>query len=203
MPHYLLRLGKAKDLVTDVTPPEWVGESLCIAPWVVVRRAPVKNGLIPVGVRGKERKQRFAAYLPPGLVQEQISPERLAVARDWQKMRRSRFQQAIAALDVVKAIMERVSLSWGPVGSVGFELATGVPVVKPTSDLDLILRTPDEIPYETAHWLVRALEVVPVRVDVQIETAIGAVALTEYAGEGEKILLRTMNGPVLITREEL
>ena len=66
--HALLRVAAPDVLQCDTPPPEWVVQELRRAPWVVVRRASVREGLIPVGVRGAARCMRFAAWLPPGEV---------------------------------------------------------------------------------------------------------------------------------------
>ena len=47
---------------------------------------------------------------------------------------------ALAALARVAPILARRGHRWGPGGSVGFELATGVPTATASSDLDVILR---------------------------------------------------------------
>ena len=60
--HELLRVRDARDLVKGEALPAWVEESLGRVPWVVVRRALCRGGLIPVGVRGGLREQRFAAW---------------------------------------------------------------------------------------------------------------------------------------------
>ncbi|MCL2770469.1 MAG: hypothetical protein FWD42_10240, partial [Solirubrobacterales bacterium] len=68
--HSLLRIDCAAALLGASPPPGWVTEALLRAPWVVVRRAPLQDGLLPVGVRGAVRAARFAAWLPPGRVRD-------------------------------------------------------------------------------------------------------------------------------------
>src|SRR5271165_1672388 len=49
-------------------------------------------------------------------------------------------------------------LSWGPVGSVGFELATAFPAANCSSDLDLIIRLSDVLVPRIAEKVVEAIE---------------------------------------------
>src|SRR4029077_10897386 len=81
--HALLRIAAAEVLQCDTHLPEWVVQALRRAPWVVVRRASVREGLIPIGVRGAARSMRFAAWLPPGEVREAVNPRELAARRGW------------------------------------------------------------------------------------------------------------------------
>ena len=82
-----LRLSDPRDLVYRVPPPSWSHEALSRAPWVVVRRAPFENELIPVGVRGKNRSERFAAFAHAAAVVQCVSPEDLASCQAWREAR--------------------------------------------------------------------------------------------------------------------
>ena len=61
--HDLIRLREPIALTADGPAPSWVEPVLRRAPWVVVRRGPVRDGMMPVGVRGLTRSQRFAAFV--------------------------------------------------------------------------------------------------------------------------------------------
>src|SRR6266436_738111 len=80
--HDLLQILRGADLFCPEPYPLWVKHSLEQAPLVVVRRAEPLDGMIPVGVRGSLRNQRFGAYLAPKSVLRQIAPEQLAAARE-------------------------------------------------------------------------------------------------------------------------
>ncbi len=138
--HDLIRLRGPTALAADEPVPSWVEPALRRTPWVVVRRGHVREGLIPVGVRGMARSQRFAAFLAVSEVAERLSPEDLAAPRIVIEPGRMDAVPALAALSRVAPILSRRGYRWGPGGSVGFELATGVPTATPSSDLDLILR---------------------------------------------------------------
>ena len=100
------------------------------------------------------------------------------------------------------ALLRRFRMVWGPTGSVGFELATGDPVVQPTSDLDLLIRLPEWIGRDTAQALLGTLSThaaqTGVRLDAQLETPAGAVSLAEYAGSTRRVLLRNGGEPILV-----
>jgi len=200
IPHDLLRLSDPGDLVYPVPPPAWLHEALLRAPWVVVRRAPVENELIPVGVRGKNRSERFAAFAHAATVVQCVSPEELAFCQAWRKAPRREELPALRILPKIHVALQTLGLSWGPVGSVGFELATGFPAANCSSDLDLIIRMNDVLVPRVAEKLVAVIEDAGTRVDVLVETAAGAIALAEYARSEPNLLLRTVNGPRLIER---
>jgi hypothetical protein len=82
---------------------------------------------------------------------------------------------------------------------VGFELATGFPAATKDSDLDLLIRAPDELKRDLCRRVhIRLSAQVPVRTDVLIETRTGAIPLDEYARGDLQILLRSSNGPKLV-----
>jgi phosphoribosyl-dephospho-CoA transferase len=196
-PHDLLRLPGARVLPPDAPP--WATAALSVTPWVVVRRARTVGkapmGRIPVGVRGTSRSQRYATSVDPNDVIEVVQPEDLAhvmpgAGRELPVMR---------ALSAVRQVLDDTGLPWGPTGSVGFELATGIPTATAESDLDLLVRVAGgSLPVLAA--LHREFRALVVRVDCQIETHSGAVALAELAAGQSDVMLRTAAGPRLVPR---
>jgi phosphoribosyl-dephospho-CoA transferase len=196
-PHTLLRIADGAALLGPGPLPRWVSAALRCAPWVVVRRARAGR-LIPVGVRGAARAERFAAWIRADAVQECLRPAGLAARRRHLSAARGLQCPALAVLDAVDALMREHGLNWGPCGSVGFELASGVATVTAASDLDLTVETLKPLPLATAVALSAALAKLPVRLDVQLEGPHGAVALAEYAAGGRPLVLRTVEGPRLV-----
>ena len=196
-PHDLLRLADGAGISHEGQVPAWVPVSLARAPWVVVRRAPTTAGLVPVGVRGRARAERLAAFLAPTAAAARVTPEGLAVARGWRHAFRARWLGALRVLEAVDELFTFLGLAWGPTGSIGFELATGVAVAGPASDLDVVVRAPEPWSLAQARELVADLARLPVRVDTQLDTPTGAVVLGEYA-RGGRVLLRTPDGPKLV-----
>ena len=129
------------------------------------------------------------------------SPQLLAASRAWHRpYQGERRNPALTVLDEVAAIFTAHGHDgrWGPVGSVGFELATAVPSTTPSSDLDLVLQADEALTRSDAVRLHTELSRLPVRMDVLVETPLGAVALADYAAAPAATLLRTAHGPRLV-----
>jgi phosphoribosyl-dephospho-CoA transferase len=81
---------------------------------------------------------------------------------------------------------------------VGFELATGVPVVKPESDLDIVIYADRPIPAAIASALCGCANGLAAPVDIRVETPSSGFALREYTRNWPApILLRTAAGVML------
>lgn len=57
---------------------------------------------------------------------------------------------------------------WGPTGSVGFELASGVESVTAASDFDIVVRAPSFLSIKTAKVITKELLTVITKVDIQL-----------------------------------
>jgi phosphoribosyl-dephospho-CoA transferase len=197
-PHDLLRLATHAPAFADA--PAWVAAALLRAPWVVVRRAPHHGDAIPVGVRGSTRSERFGTWLHPRDVAHVVTPEDLRAAG------RSALPAfalpAFALLRAVTPLLDATGCVWGPTGSAGFELASGITTVTPASDLDLLMRAPEPLARERAAALFDALSDAArdaaARIDVQIETRDAAFSLGEFARSNLRVMLRSADGPKLV-----
>jgi phosphoribosyl-dephospho-CoA transferase len=172
---------------------------------VVVRRGRTQAGGIPVGVRGRTRAQRFAAWLAAADIAERRSPEEL-----WDsvenlpvsglacapKQTRPETVPALAALTRVAPLLALRGYRWGPGGSVGFELATGAATATASSDLDVILYQARRLEPDEACALQAALAeaAAPVRIDTLLETPRGGVSLADLAAAPTRVLVRTPDG---------
>jgi phosphoribosyl-dephospho-CoA transferase len=192
-PHDLLRLPGARVLPPDAPP--WAAAALSVTPWVVVRRASAPVDRIAVGVRGPSRSERYATSVDPANVCEVVEPEDLAHSLP----RAGRELAVMGALHTVRRILDDTGLPWGPTGSVGFELATGIPTATTESDLDLLVRISGGS-LSVLAVLHREFRALAVRMDCQIETPSGAVALAELVGGQSDVMVRTAAGPRLIPR---
>ena len=121
--HDLIRLREPSALTVDAPVPAWVEPALRRAPWVVVRRGHLRDGMIPVGVRGLARPQRFAAFLAVAEIADRLSPEDLTDSLCAINRAGTDAAPALAALARVAPILARRGHRWGPGGSVGFEIA--------------------------------------------------------------------------------
>jgi phosphoribosyl-dephospho-CoA transferase len=198
-PHDLLRL---RDLRQFEGEPAWVRPAFERAPYAVVRRALTADGFVAIGLRGVERSQRYATWAHLDEIEAVVPPEALALRSPLVERNALPVFTALAALrnDTGGALAEFV---WGPTGSAGFELATLAPTVTPSSDLDLLIRTPEKLPHESAVQLLNTLQAVAlatgIRVDAQLETPAGGVALAEWAANKARVMARHARGPQLIT----
>jgi phosphoribosyl-dephospho-CoA transferase len=197
--HVLIRLREPVALAVDGPMPSWVKPVLRRAPWVVVRRGHVRDGMTPVGVRGATRSERFAAFVTAAEMADWRAPEDLTGSGHALSRKRKASVPALAALDRVAVVLMREGYRWGPGGSVGFEIATGVATATSSSDLDLILRQDRRLELSQATDLLAALTraAAPARIDVALETPAGGVALAEFASRPAQVLVRTPCGPRL------
>jgi phosphoribosyl-dephospho-CoA transferase len=164
-------------------------------PWVVVRRGRISGELIPVGVRGSQRHERCEGFTRLSEVLESRRPDqlRLMLAEDSR-----RALQAFRTLCYLESHLVGLDMSWGPSGSVGYELASGMPAVRDDSDLDFILFAPRKLEISEALDLWRMISSAPGKVDALVETPFCGFSLEEFVTtSARKILLRTSNGRIL------
>lgn len=189
----------AHDLLWGMTPeqlpahaPSWVIESLGAGQPVVVRRALSAQGQVAVGVRGRLREQRHATVMSVDVISRCVKPEALChvlIDRDL---------PAVHALHQLRPLLDGCGWVWGVSGSAGFELASGIQALHEGSDLDLILRTPQPLVRSEAQELLKLLEAAVCPVDMQLQTPFGAVALREWAGSAQRVLLKTAGEACLV-----
>lgn len=191
-PHDLLRIAPSS--WSDA--PAWVEAALIRAPFAVVRRAPFSNGRIPIGLRGSTRSERFGTWVDENQVLNTTKPEDLLAIEPRRDL------PAFALLRQIIPICSATALPWGPTGSAGFELASGMPTLSETSDLDLVIRMPTPMRETDAtalfDTLTQAARTQHIRIDIQAETPNGAFSLAEYARPHRHILLRHADGPRLV-----
>jgi len=188
-PHDLLWGMPESGLPGDA--PQWALDVLASGQPVVVRRATCGHGWVAVGLRGQGRAQRLGAWMRLADIQRQQGPETL----HWQTQSA---WPALQALAYVAPVLNASGLAWGPTGSVGYQIATDIEVLHAGSDLDLLLRTPRPLARTQARELLEILDCAPCRIDVQLETPAGAVALREWAGFARRVLLKSAHGPRLV-----
>lgn len=203
-PHDLLWTADATALSFDGPRPDWP-----LAGPVVVRRETRSDGLLPVGLRGATRSQRCKAYLPAHAVLRRVTPEMLALDAHGRRSfacRDARGQSGYAclnALAMLAPLFDTLDLAWGPTGGVGFFLASGLPVLRPDSDLDVLVRAPQPLTTTQVAILAGMQAAAPCRIDIQVDTGIGAFALAEWLRQPRqllpKLLLKTGAGPLLVT----
>jgi phosphoribosyl-dephospho-CoA transferase len=192
--HDLILLGESA-VISDEGGPACSYLNLNERPWVVVRRGRISDGLIPVGVRGSQRHERCAGFTRLSEVLETRRPDqlRLLLAEDSR-----RALQTFRTLSYLESHLVGLDMSWGPGGSVGYELASGIPAVRADSDLDFILFAPRKLEMTEAQDLWRMISSAPGKVDALVETPCCGFSLEEFVTMSHrKILLRTSDGRIL------
>ncbi|AMV45121.1 malonate decarboxylase holo-ACP synthase [Paraburkholderia caribensis] len=197
--HDIVRLRRLESFDNE---PAWVRAAFARAPFAVVRRAQAPAGWIAIGLRGAARNERYGTWARSDDIEVVLSPEALsslpcALAADRAGL------PVFVALDALRRDTSSLgSFIWGPTGSVGFELATGKPTATATSDLDLLIRIPNHLSRNDAQCLQARLDEhaahAGIRIDVQLETPAGGVALAEYASGKARVMARHASGPRLI-----
>jgi len=191
--HLVLKPGSSVE--AEATNPEWVRAALIQSRFVVARREAAPPGMIAVGVRGPSRDQRWAGFVTNEDVHRVIGP---GVLRSQNADIARRSLPAIEALRYAEERLRPLTLEWGPVGSVGYELATGLSVTRMESDLDLVIYAPHTVLRDEVRCFWNVLDVAPARIDVRLETPAGGFSLEEYVRDGQdRVLLRMPTGPIL------
>ncbi|WP_336356890.1 malonate decarboxylase holo-ACP synthase [Pseudomonas granadensis] len=195
----MVNMPLAHDLLWGMTPaqlpadaPQWAVDSLVAGQPVVVRRALSDEGLIAVGVRGLLREQRLAVFMRVDSIVRRVSPEALCHVDS------SRDLPVMQALRQLRPMLDDCGWVWGVSGSVGFELASGFAAMHAASDLDLILRAAQPITRHQARELVAFFDRAACRVDMQLQTPFGAVALREWASASARVLLKNAQQAQLV-----
>lgn len=192
-PHDLIWLN-ARDALEETTE-SWVDDVWHTGLPVVVRRDVDEARRIPVGVRGMKRCQRAAGWVNPDAVTRVCTPESLV---DPQAMLRSPFISQPPVQVALLLSQQAWPWTWGITGSTGYALATGIPVIHASSDLDLLIRAPQALSREVLEKWQQQLTDGLCRADTQVETPYGAFALNEWLRDG-RALLKTSQGPRLVS----
>lgn len=199
-PHDLLRLARLTPVPDE---PAWVREAFARAPFAVVRRAEAATGFVAAGLRGGARGERFGTWINVEDIETSASPESLLAIAPFPGRAAFAAFVALASLREIPGPLR--DFVWGPTGSAGFELATQVPTLTESSDLDLLIRMPQRSDAATIQalctTLARAAQHAGTRVDAQLETPVGGVALAELAqwvSGKTRVLARASDGARLV-----
>jgi phosphoribosyl-dephospho-CoA transferase len=197
-PHDLLRLLRLPAFDDE---PAWVRQTFRRAPYAVVRRALAAEDFVAIGMRGVGRAQRYGTWVHAQDIVTVVAPEMLAQTEPLDG------RDALPPFVTLRALQSDATgplagFVWGPTGSAGFELAARVPTVNESSDLDLLIRTPEPLVRDCARTLLDRLDALAkragIRVDAQLETPSGGVALAEWAAGKARVMARNARGPHLI-----
>lgn len=190
-PHDLLFLHDPDAFEHAGPCPDWLDAAWRARAPLVVRREATSAGRIPVGARGPQRNQRLGGYIQHSAIARRVTPEMLARAASRVDL------PSLQALAELGPRLTALGLAWGPIGGVGFQLASGVTVLRETSDLDVLVRAPRPLAPAVVDALCALQTDSACRLDIQVGTGAGGFALAEYA-RGGRVLLKTAHGPLLL-----
>ncbi|TDV26774.1 phosphoribosyl-dephospho-CoA transferase [Paraburkholderia caballeronis] len=195
--HDLLRVARWPN---EVDTPDWLHEAFARAPFAVVRRERAASGFVAVGFRGATRAQRFGTWVAADAIEAAWSPEDLVAVEALDGRIALPAFAALAKLRDTRSALHE--FAWGPTGSAGFELAARVHAATGSSDLDLLIRMPQRCETATlralADTLTQTSSLVQTRIDAQLETPSGGVALAELAAGKPRVLARAADGARLV-----
>jgi phosphoribosyl-dephospho-CoA transferase len=195
-PHDLLLLRSVEALADGLEIPEWVTASLAQAPYVVVRRLLHPESMLGIGVRGASRAQRWGGFVHIDKVLDKISPYQLRLSNISEL--RLKAIPVFEQLGNLEELWQGLQYKWGPGGSVGFELASGLAVTTANSDLDIVIYVDAPLGRHDAQDILRSARLVAPKADILVETPFVAFSLAEYVSHsGRQILLRSNSGPRL------
>jgi phosphoribosyl-dephospho-CoA transferase len=196
--HDIIKFTNIDKLKRFSSIPDWVFSTPSASNFGVVRRMPISNKLIPIGLRGDGRARRFGTYIHEDHIEEVITPNSLVNRID-------EFQDKIyyPTLKSIRDEFAKLDLSWGPTGSIGFEIATNMNVTSINSDVDISIYVEaiDQDLLEEVGGFLRSLDR---KIDVQVEVPIlGAFLLNDFLKNQEPgFIVRTPFGPQLCRVEE-
>jgi len=198
-PHDLLWTPNRAALTTVEPMPQWATtEWIALAPVVVRREHIDATSLVPVGLRGKLRHQRLRAYLDSTAgIPCCIRPEELARRHAWLEQPQRLQSPAISTLMRIAPYLDRTGLAWGPTGSVGFTLASGISTLHAGSDLDIVVRCGRPFTQGQVDTLHCALANSACKVDLQVDTGRGGFSFLEWTRKAGVVLLKTNFGPII------
>ncbi len=188
--HDIVRFQDRSVITFYETVPDWLYTRPASQHYAVARRMKTTASTVAIGIRGKERSERIAGFINEQDIEQVITPKSLV--RNLAQYRDSPFYPFLSEVDTIIAPFR---LEWGPTGSIGFELATGIPVATEKSDLDMTVYVPPDLDYQLLEQLYEELQQCSFRIDVQIEFEdAGAALLPDIIKFKNGFLLRTSSG---------
>ena len=169
--------------------PNWVHARVAAGVPVVVRRDQQHMDQVAVGVRGLKKSERYATWLSKNAITRIVKPEQIRTLTRCS----SPVHQTLNA--VAQLLHEK---NWGITGSYAFQEVTGEQTVTSNSDLDLVLRQPTALTLAEGKHLYAQIKLLPVTVDLQIDTGRGGFSLADWVTSTGSVLLKTNQGPLLL-----
>ncbi|PIC77611.1 phosphoribosyl-dephospho-CoA transferase [Sporosarcina sp. P19] len=191
--HDIVYLESNQAIISSGTIPSWVLNEKTANTIAVVRRMKTLDHIVPIGFRGANRSERFAALTIKDSIQKVITAEEATYG-----VPPNSHEDTIEYLrDLLK------DNCWGIGGSIGFTMATGIQACTEYSDVDIILYKERFTALQPLQLLHEKIQMSAHSIDVQVEiTNLGACMLNELV-TSPTVLLRTGTGVLLMDRDRL
>lgn len=194
--HDLVFFSDVTDLTYAGSCPDWVATAVMRAPVGVIRRGQAPAGMLPVGIRGSNKSQRFGAYLPVTAVTDHLTSQE--IRHFGRSNRQDKMLPIWQALDQINPYLDTHQYDWGLSGSAAYELVTGIPTVNQNSDLDFIAFNQEQLTPPKAQHLLDWLNSFGPHADVQIMRGQAGFSLEDYCyHHGQGVLVKSLQGPYL------
>lgn len=191
--HDIVYLDSSEAIQSHDDVPSWVFTENTAKNIAVVRRMKTMEHVVPIGFRGRNRTERFAAFALKDNVCKVITPKEAAhgVAPSSHKQ----------TIDHLRSIFK--DTCWGIGGSVGFTMATGIQACRESSDVDIVLYLEKAASLEPLQLLHEEIQTLAHQIDVQVEIpTLGSCLLNELV-TSPSVLVRTGTGVFLMKRNQI
>lgn len=191
--HDIVYLDSSEAIQSHETIPDWVFSEDTAKNIAVVRRMKTMEHVVPIGLRGKNRTERFGAFALKDNIFKVITPKEAACG-----VAPPSHEQTINQL---RSIFK--DTCWGIGGSVGFTMATGIQACTASSDVDVVLYLERFEALRPLQLLYEEIQRLTHQIDVQIEiSALGSCLLNELV-TSSNVLVRTGTGVFLMKRNQI
>lgn len=188
--HDILYVKSMEDIQYSGDRPAWVMTEHMSDKIAVVRRMKTLPQVVPIGFRGNDRTKRFAAITPQTNIQRIIRPTEVI-----------HFEAPESHATTMAYLREILRpYKWGIGGSVGFTMATTIPVCHAKSDLDVIIYCDQLSQVAQLKEVFTLLQKCTQTIDIQVELAVGAAVKLEDYLVNDQFILRTATGPILMSK---
>lgn len=191
--HDIVYLDSNQAINSSETIPNWVLNEKTANTIAVVRRMKTLDHIVPIGFRGANRSERFAALTTKDSIRRVITAEEATHGIPPHSHEET--------IDYLRDLFK--DIRWGIGGSIGFTMATGIQACTEYSDVDIVLYEERFAALQPLQHLHEKIQISAHAIDVQVEFAnLGACMLNELV-TSSTVLLRTGTGVLLMDRDRL
>lgn len=195
--HDMLFVSSDPKLTAAAPLPAWATRAWLGRIPLAVRREPViVPSFIPIRLLSPGGDEQVDAYIPREQVVTVVTPESLWWAKTWRLYAAWEHFPALALLEKLTAMLDRLEWNWGLIGQLGLSVASGCLLINENSPLQLLLRS--ELPFsrEQAGAFYDAAGADAGLLQIEVESPHGVFALENWLRDGQ-VALDGVHGPRL------